>query len=112
MTCSYCPAHYKTMGRSDKWFRGVNRTVALVEPLYVRSGRSATLADMEANDTKVSLIRLQAERFSALELGADPASLYVTRLDDAIEDARTDHVTCAVMEIACLRRSLSGPTHG
>ncbi len=112
MNFSYCPAHYKTAGRSDKWFRGVNRTVALVEPLYVRSGRSATLADMEVIDTQARLIALQAERFAAVELGADPASLFVTRLDDEIEDTRTDYVTAAVMEIAFLRRSLDGPTHG
>lgn len=67
---------------------------------------------MEVIDTQARLIALQAERFDAVELGADPASLFVTRLDDAIEDTRTDYVTGAVMEIAFLRRSLNGATHG
>ena len=67
---------------------------------------------MEVMHTHARLIRLQAERFVAVELGADPASLFVTRLDEAIEDARTDYVTSAVMEIAFLRRSLTGAAHG
>lgn len=67
---------------------------------------------MEVHDTQSRLIRLQTERFEAVELGADPASLYVARLDEAIEDARTDYVTSAVMEIAFLRRSLTGAAHG
>ena len=67
---------------------------------------------MEVDDTHARLIRLQAERFHAVELGADVASLYVTRLDDAIEDARVDYVTGAVLEIAFLRRSLTGAVHG
>lgn len=67
---------------------------------------------MEVIDTQSRLIALQAERFSAVELGADPASLFVARLDEEIEDARTDYVTGAVLEIAFLRRSLTGAAHG
>ena len=67
---------------------------------------------MEAIDAQARLIRLQTERFAAVELGADPASVYVMRLDEAIEDARTDYVTSAVMEIALLRRSLTGAANG
>lgn len=78
----------------------------------MREGSSGRLGSMEVIDTQARLIRLQAERFTAVELGADPASLYVTRLDDAIDDARTDYVTSAVMEIAFLRRSLTGAIHG
>ena len=112
MNCSYCPAHYKTAGESDKWFRGVNRTFSLMQPLGASEGPSGRLDGMEVMDTQALLIRLQAERFTAVELGADPASLFVTRLDEAIEDARTDYVTSAVMEIAFLRRSLTGAIHG
>ncbi len=112
MNCSYCPAHYKTTGRSDKWFPGVNRTFCLVQAPYARAGRSGTLVGMQAIDMQARLIRLQTERFQAVELGVDPASPYVMRLDDAIEDARTDYVTSAVTEIALLRRSLTGAVHG
>ena len=67
---------------------------------------------MEAIETQARLIRLQAERFDAVELGASPVSVYVTRLDDEIADARTDYVTSAVMELAFLRRSLTGAAQG
>ncbi len=67
---------------------------------------------MEVIETQARLIRLQAERFHAVELGASPASAYVTRLDDAIADARTDYVTSAVLELAFLRRSLTGAAQG
>ena len=67
---------------------------------------------MDVNDTRARLIRLQAERFQALELGIESPSPYMTRLASAIEEARTDHVTAAVLEIAQLRESLAGATQG
>jgi len=67
---------------------------------------------MDLSDTRARLIRLQAERFQALELGIENASPYMTRLEAAIEDARTDYVTSAVVEIAHLREALAGAAHG
>jgi hypothetical protein len=66
---------------------------------------------MDVHDTKARLIRLQAERFFALELGVECPS-YLTRLEAAIEDARTEYVTSAVLEIAVLRGELTGATRG
>lgn len=70
------------------------------------------LASVEVIDTQARLIRLQTERFEAVALGADPASCYMARLDAAIADARAEYVTGAVIEIAFLRRSLTGAGHG
>lgn len=67
---------------------------------------------MDVEDTRARLIRLQAERFAAVELGAESPSPYVDRLDAAIEDARTAYVTSAVLEIALLRESLAGAAQG
>lgn len=67
---------------------------------------------MDVNDTHARLIRLQAERFHALELGIENPSPYLTRLEDAIADAHRDYVTSAVVEIALLRSSLAGAIHG
>lgn len=63
---------------------------------------------MDTDETRARLIRLQAERFEALELGVENPSPYLTHLDDAIADARADYVMSAVSEIAVLRRSLPG----
>lgn len=67
---------------------------------------------MDVNDTRARLSRLQAERFQALELGVENPSPYMTRLESAIEEARTEYVTSAVLEIAQLRESLAGATQG
>jgi hypothetical protein len=67
---------------------------------------------MKAMDAKARLIRLLAERAQAVELGVENPSAYMTRLEDAIADARRDYVTCAVLEIAVLRGSLAGATRG
>ena len=67
---------------------------------------------MDVEDTRARLIRLQAERFAAVELGAGSPSPYIDRLDGAIEDARAAYVTSAVLEIAILRESLSGAAQG
>lgn len=67
---------------------------------------------MEISETRSRLIRLQAERFEAVELGIEPASPYLARLDAAIAEARVEYVTSAVCEIALLRRSLTGAAQG
>ena len=67
---------------------------------------------MEINETRSRLIRLQAERWQALELGVENPSPYMTRLEAAIADARVEYVMSAVREIAILRRSLTGAAHG
>ena len=67
---------------------------------------------MEISQTHSRLIRLQAERFQAVELGVEPSSPYLARLDAAIAEARIEYVTSAVLEIALLRRSLTGAAQG
>ncbi len=67
---------------------------------------------MDATDARARLIRLQAERFQALELGVEKSSPYLTRVEAAIEEARADFVASAVLEIALLRGSLAGATRG
>ena len=67
---------------------------------------------MDASDARARLIRLQTERFHALELGIEDPSPYMTRLHDAIADAHRAYVTSAVLEIAVLRESLEGTFHG
>ena len=70
------------------------------------------LSPMDVNESRARLIRLQAERFAALEVGVENPSPYVDRLDAAIEDARADYVVSAVIEIALLRESLAGAAQG
>ncbi|MBW3652172.1 MAG: hypothetical protein KY433_01000 [Actinobacteria bacterium] len=67
---------------------------------------------MDATDARSRLIRLQAERFEALELGVERPSPYLTRLEAAIEEARAEYVGSAVLEIAALRGELAGATRG
>lgn len=67
---------------------------------------------MDVNDARARLVRLQAERFHALELGIEDPSPYMERLQDAIADAHRDYVTGAVLEIAVLRGSLADTTRG
>ncbi len=67
---------------------------------------------MDIEQARARLIRLQAERFAALELGVENPSPYMARIDAAIEEARTAYITSAVLEIALLRESLAGATHG
>lgn len=67
---------------------------------------------MDIADARARLIRLQAERLQALELGIEDPSPYMARLAAAIEDAHREYVTSAVVEIAVLREALAGATHG
>ena len=66
---------------------------------------------MHTDEAHARLIRLQAERYEALELGVENPSPYVARLDAVIAEARADYVTSAVCEIASLRRSLARAAH-
>ena len=67
---------------------------------------------MEISETRSRLIRLQAERFQAVELGIEQPSPYLARLDAAISETRVEYVTSAVCEIALLRRALTGAAQG
>ena len=67
---------------------------------------------MHSTDTKARLIRLQAERMTALEAGAQEPSPYMTRLSDAIAEACTDYTMSVVTEIAALRSELTGHASG
>jgi len=67
---------------------------------------------MDLNDARARLISLQTERFHALELGNENPSSYMTRLENAIADARHDYVLGAVLEIATLRGELTGAGRG
>ena len=64
---------------------------------------------MTINDARERLIRLQAERMNARELGVEEPSPYMDRLTAAIEHARDDYTLAAVVEIASLRRDLERP---
>ncbi|MCA1698319.1 MAG: hypothetical protein LC790_05200 [Actinobacteria bacterium] len=64
---------------------------------------------MTINDARERLIRLQAERLTARELGVEEPSSYMDRLSAAIEQARDDYTLAAVVEIASLRRDLERP---
>jgi hypothetical protein len=67
---------------------------------------------MTLTDARARLIRLQAERLAALEAGAQEPSPYMTRLSDAIAEARTNYTMIAVAEIAALRTDLASPAIG
>lgn len=67
---------------------------------------------MTSTDARARLIRLQAERLTALEAGAQEPSPYMDRLSDAIADARVDYTTTAVTEIASLRTALGSAVAG
>jgi hypothetical protein len=67
---------------------------------------------MHSTDARARLIRLQAERMAALEAGAREPSPYMTRLSDAIEDARVEYTMSTLTEIATLRSELTGLTLG
>jgi hypothetical protein len=63
---------------------------------------------MYSTDAKARLIRLQAERMMALEAGAEEPSPYMTRLSEALADARQEYTLSAVTEIAALRSEITG----
>lgn len=67
---------------------------------------------MTSCDARARLIRLQAERLTALEAGVEEPSSYMTRLSEAIAEAREDYTRSAVVEIAALRTDLGRPIVG
>ncbi|MEA2194111.1 MAG: hypothetical protein QOG42_545 [Solirubrobacteraceae bacterium] len=67
---------------------------------------------MDVDHTRARLIRLQAERLQALELGIENPSPYIARLESAVAAARVDYVTSAVRELAVLRGELTGVARG
>ena len=67
---------------------------------------------MFSTDARARLIRLQAERMTAVEAGVQEPSPYMTRLADAIADARVEYTLTAVTEIAALRSELTGHAGG
>jgi hypothetical protein len=67
---------------------------------------------MTSTDARARLIRLQAERLTALEAGAQEPSPYMDRLSDALAEARFDYTIAAVTEIASLRTALGSPVLG
>ncbi len=64
---------------------------------------------MTITDARARLIRLQAERLAAREAGAQEPSPYMTRLSDAIDEARHEYTLLVVAEIAALRTDLASP---
>jgi hypothetical protein len=67
---------------------------------------------MDAHATRARLIRLQTERFQAVALGIAYPSVYLDRLDEAIEDVTVEYTMCAVRAIAEMRRDLAGAARG
>ena len=67
---------------------------------------------MTCTDARARILRLQVERLTALEAGVQDPSPYMTRLSEAIAEARADFTLGAVCEIAALRTDLASPTVG
>jgi hypothetical protein len=67
---------------------------------------------MTCTDARARLMRLQAERMTALEAGVQEPSPYMERLSEAIDEARADFTLGAVVEIAALRTDLGSPIVG
>jgi hypothetical protein len=65
---------------------------------------------MTATEAQARLLRLQTEHYEATQAGVDPESSYAQRLQAAVDDARHDYVTSALVEIAALRETLAQPS--
>ena len=63
---------------------------------------------MRANDMRLYLAGLMAERLEATEANLDGNTLYMQELEDDLIAAREAYVGLAVTEIASLRGELSG----
>ena len=63
---------------------------------------------MRANDMRLYLAGLMAERLEASEANLDGNALYMRELEDDLLAARHAYVGLAVTEIATLRGELSG----
>ncbi len=86
--------------------------MGLMQTELPREARSKTLGVMDPHDTRARLVRLQTERFAAIELGIEYPCEYLTRLDEAIEDVRVEYTISAVREIAVMRRDLARAARG
>src|SRR5687768_11785988 len=60
---------YNGTGQIDKWVSGGNRTPGFMLPALACDAPSKRLVRMDAYETRARLIRLQTERFHAIELG-------------------------------------------
>ena len=67
---------------------------------------------MRANDMRLHLVSLMAERLEAAEANLDANTLYMRELEDDLIAAREAYVGLAVTEIATLRGELSGRQAG
>ena len=67
---------------------------------------------MTANDVRLRLGRLAAERLDAIEAGLGHNATYMRELDEDLVAARASYVGLAVTEIATLRGQLSGAQQG
>jgi hypothetical protein len=63
---------------------------------------------MRANDMRLYLAGLMAERLEATEANLDANARYMQELEDDLTAAREAYVGLAVTEIASLRGELSG----
>jgi hypothetical protein len=63
---------------------------------------------MRANDMRLYLAGLMAERLEAAEANLDANARYMQELEDDLTAAREAYVGLAVTEIASLRGELSG----
>jgi hypothetical protein len=68
--------------------------------------------DMTANDVRIELHRLQAERLDAADAGLGGNALYMAELENEIEATLSTYVGLAVTEIASLRGELWGRRFG
>jgi hypothetical protein len=67
---------------------------------------------MTANDVRLQLGRLVAERLDAIEAGLGQNAIYMRELEEDLTAARASYVGLAVTEIATLRGQLWGPQAG
>ena len=67
---------------------------------------------MTANDMRLYLAGLMAERLEAAEANLDSNALYMRELEDDLVAAREAYIGLAVTEIATLRGELSGRQAG
>jgi hypothetical protein len=67
---------------------------------------------MSADDVRMQLGRLVAERLDAIDAGLGDNAAYMRALERELNAARGAYVGLAVTEIATLRGRLSGPQVG
>ena len=108
MNCSYCPAHYKTMGRSDKWFWGVNRPVALVDPAARRMSRPTAFRD--GPELPMQLVMSARTERDQLARELEAARKRIAELESALLRRGRDTLT-AVLRIEAFREQLVEELH-